>query len=165
MKTQTRRSHIPIAPSSLTKFWNEVEGLTQQIHGRAYQLFEERGKIDGHDLEDWFKAESELLRPISFKISEKENVVHLRADVPGLKKEELEINLEPRAITIKGERHEDTNKTRETTSDSEGHLERIYCRLPLPANVVVDKATATLEHGVLEIWAPKAEQERELKAA
>jgi HSP20 family protein len=165
MKAQTRRSHIPIAPSSLTKFWNDVEGLTQQIHQRAYQLFEERGKIDGHDLEDWFKAESELLRPISFKISEKENVVHLRADVPGLKEEELEINLEPRAITIKGERREDTNKMGEITSDRRGHLERIYCRLPLPANVVVHEATATLEHGVLEIWAPKAEQERELKAA
>ena len=32
-------------------------------------------------------------------------------------------------------------------------------------SVVVDEATATLEHGVLEIWAPKAEQKRELKAA
>jgi len=84
---------------------------------------------------------------------------------PGSKKEELEINLESRAITIKGERHEDTNKTEQIRSDSEGHLERIYCRLPLMANVVVDEATASLEHGVLKIWAPKAEQERELKAA
>jgi hypothetical protein len=31
-----------------------------RIRARAYQLYEERGRDDGHDLDDWFQAEAEL---------------------------------------------------------------------------------------------------------
>jgi len=34
--------------------------LEDQIRCRAYELFEQRGKEDGHDLEDWFRAEEEI---------------------------------------------------------------------------------------------------------
>lgn len=33
----------------------------EQIRGRAYEIYEQRGREDGHDLEDWLQAESELL--------------------------------------------------------------------------------------------------------
>jgi len=33
--------------------------LQEQIRRRAYQLYEERGKEDGHELDDWLQAESE----------------------------------------------------------------------------------------------------------
>lgn len=36
-------------------------GLEEQIRCRAYQVYEERGKIDGHDLEDWLRAEMEIM--------------------------------------------------------------------------------------------------------
>lgn len=35
-------------------------GLQEQIRVRAYQLYEQRGRTDGHDLEDWLRAEAEL---------------------------------------------------------------------------------------------------------
>ncbi|MGO9432799.1 MAG: DUF2934 domain-containing protein [Terracidiphilus sp.] len=38
----------------------EPETLEDQIRARAYELYEERGKEDGHDLEDWLRAEAEL---------------------------------------------------------------------------------------------------------
>ena len=34
--------------------------LQDQIRARAYQLYEERGRDDGHDLDDWLQAEAEL---------------------------------------------------------------------------------------------------------
>ena len=34
--------------------------LQEQIRRRAYELYEERGRYDGHDLEDWLQAESEV---------------------------------------------------------------------------------------------------------
>ena len=50
--------------------WDEArnEGRTQvelaaEIRRRAYKLYEERGKADGHALEDWAQAEAESLRP------------------------------------------------------------------------------------------------------
>ena len=32
----------------------------EQIRTRAYELYEERGREDGHDEEDWFRAEAEI---------------------------------------------------------------------------------------------------------
>jgi hypothetical protein len=34
--------------------------LQEQIRSRAYDLYEQRGREDGHDLEDWLQAESEV---------------------------------------------------------------------------------------------------------
>lgn len=49
--------------------WDEArnEGRTQvelaaEIRRRAYKLYEEHGKTDGHALEDWAQAEAEILR-------------------------------------------------------------------------------------------------------
>jgi hypothetical protein len=34
--------------------------IEQQIQQRAYELYERRGRADGHDLEDWLQAEYEI---------------------------------------------------------------------------------------------------------
>ena len=34
--------------------------LQEQIRARAYQLYEQRGRDDGHDLDDWLHAQAEL---------------------------------------------------------------------------------------------------------
>lgn len=34
--------------------------IEEQIRARAYALFEERGREEGHDWEDWFRAEEEI---------------------------------------------------------------------------------------------------------
>jgi hypothetical protein len=34
--------------------------LEEQIRRRAYQLFEQRGRIEGHDVDDWLQAEAKL---------------------------------------------------------------------------------------------------------
>jgi len=39
-----------------------LELLERKIRGRARQLYEERGGADGRALEDWVRAESEILR-------------------------------------------------------------------------------------------------------
>jgi len=39
---------------------SESQGLENQIRQRAYELYEARGREDGHDLEDWLRAEEEI---------------------------------------------------------------------------------------------------------
>lgn len=34
--------------------------IEEQIRQRAYELYENRGREDGHDLDDWFRAEQEI---------------------------------------------------------------------------------------------------------
>ena len=38
-----------------------IPGLPGRVALRAYQLFESRGRVHGRDLEDWFRAEKEIL--------------------------------------------------------------------------------------------------------
>ena len=40
------------------------EDLKKKITGRAYEIFERRGRVPGHDVDDWRKAESEILREL-----------------------------------------------------------------------------------------------------
>ena len=37
------------------------EDLKNKIAERAYKIFERRGRVDGHDIDDWLRAESEVL--------------------------------------------------------------------------------------------------------
>lgn len=40
----------------------------QEIRARAYELFEERGREEGHELDDWLRAESEITMPARSQI-------------------------------------------------------------------------------------------------
>jgi len=40
----------------------ESSDIENRIRDRAYQLYEQRGSVDGFDLDDWFQAEAEVLR-------------------------------------------------------------------------------------------------------
>ena len=48
---------------------SDSQELENQIRQRAYELYEARGGEDGHDLEDWLRAEEEIMeqkaRPIA----------------------------------------------------------------------------------------------------
>ena len=53
----------PTIPTPLRTTQQTMESsseLHEQIRGRAYELYEQRGREDGHDLDDWFQAESEM---------------------------------------------------------------------------------------------------------
>ena len=55
----TQHGHSPIltAKTPATKSHSNVE---EQIRRRAYEIYEERGREDGHDMEDWLRAEAEI---------------------------------------------------------------------------------------------------------
>jgi hypothetical protein len=48
--------------SDPTPFKSEVQTteLDERIRRRAYDLYEQRGRLDGHDMDDWLQAEAEM---------------------------------------------------------------------------------------------------------
>jgi hypothetical protein len=64
---------------------------------RAYELFEARGDEHGHDLEDWFRAESELLHRVKVKTWQSEKEVYVNAEIPAFRAEDVKIGVEPPA--------------------------------------------------------------------
>jgi len=47
-------------PKKLPTAINEPQELEHQIRLRAYELYEERGKENGHELEDWYRAKEQV---------------------------------------------------------------------------------------------------------
>lgn len=88
-------------------------------------------------------------------IEEREGIYLVSMDIPGMKKEDLKINLSDRTLTVSGERNQE-NK-------GQGHYyERSYGRfarsITLPENVQSEAIEAHYEDGVLKLVIPKAEE-------
>lgn len=56
------------APTSV-RHENPVPHVGDEIRRRAYELYERRGREDGHDLEDWFRAEEEVTQKRSRRVA------------------------------------------------------------------------------------------------
>lgn len=81
----------------------------------------------------------------------------IKADLPGIKKEEIEITLTDNVLSLKGERKEETEKTGEGWSHTErwtGAFERL---IEFPVEVDASKVAASFKDGVLEVKVPRAE--------
>ena len=59
MRNDTQNAKINVAPIRFEDL-EDGEDLKMKIARRAYQIFERRGKVSGHDVDDWLKAESEV---------------------------------------------------------------------------------------------------------
>jgi HSP20 family protein len=86
----------------------------------------------------------------------------VRADLPGLKKEDVNVEVENDVLTISGERREENEEDREGFYRSERSYGQFYRTVPLPEGANADQCEATFENGVLEVslTAPKNEQRR-----
>jgi HSP20 family protein len=99
----------------------------------------------------------EITTPAVDLYEEKDDIV-VKAELPGMEKDNIEVNLSGNRLTIKGE------KKKEEEVKKEGHysLERSYGSfvrtLELPREVQTDKVKAAFKSGILEIRLPKTEE-------
>jgi HSP20 family protein len=89
-----------------------------------------------------------------------DNEIVVKAAIPGVKSDEVQINVTGDVLTIKGEvkeKEEMKEKAFHLREQRWGMFERT---LPLPTDVIADKAKAEFENGILTITLPKAEEVR-----
>jgi HSP20 family protein len=81
-----------------------------------------------------------------------ELVIH--ADLPGLTKDDVKVDVTENQVSIEGERQRQHEEEREGVYRSERSYGRFYRVIPLPEGVIADQAKATFKDGVLEITMP-----------
>ncbi len=137
---------------NITRFepWSLINLLHQdldQIAGRRFGLA--GSDHNGSSVADWVPAVD--------IVEEKDRYV-LRADVPGVKPEDIEVNMENGILSVSGERH------LESTEEAQGmrRVERVsgkfYRRFTLPDTADAEEISAKSANGILEVVIPKQPQ-------
>ena len=151
---ETRPAETPIFVEA-EKLINRMEDLTKAVAHRAYEFFEERGRRFGYELDDWFRAESELMRRVPTTMKETDEAFTFQAEVPGFKANEIKISAEPRQLMIEGDSEQTTEEKSEKVVFSERRTNRFCRSFTLSAEIDPSKVNANLKDGVLEIILPK----------
>lgn len=153
-----------LEPASLTliepqTLFDRINEIHDDIARRAFEIFENDGGFFGKDLDNWFRAEGELLHPTHVTITESDDAVTVHAEVPGFNASELQVSLEPRRLTVSGKRESSKeDKKKGKTVYQEKCSSELLRRIDLPAEVDTAKTTATLKNGVLTLAMSKSAQ-------
>jgi HSP20 family protein len=134
-----------------------VQQTMETIRRRAYEIFESRGREDGRDLVDWFRASAELLRPVLVDLADDDGELKVTAEVPGFSAGDIELGVEPRRLVLSGTTETRTERKTGEALRSERKAESFLHSLNLPVAVDPDRASASLRNGVLTVTLPKAE--------
>jgi HSP20 family protein len=87
-------------------------------------------------------------------VFEKDDRLVVRADLPGMKKEDVKVEVTQGTLTISGERRSEVEEKKDKFYRSERRYGRFYRAVPLPEGVNVDDVQAALADGVLEVSVP-----------
>jgi HSP20 family protein len=128
------------------------------------RLFEDFGFETGFHMPRLFTRGRELLKretglvPAEWSptidVLYREGQFVVRADLPGLTKEDVKVEVTNELLTIQGERKHEKKEEREGYSYRECSHGSFYRTIPLPEGVDASKATADFSKGVLEVTMP-----------
>ncbi|HVY03596.1 MAG TPA: Hsp20/alpha crystallin family protein [Caulobacterales bacterium] len=108
-----------------------------------------------------FDAWSPMMRALGaflpeFDVAETDDEVRIRADLPGMSAQDIDISLEGGSLVISGERREERSVDRENVHISERSFGAFHRTIYLPQPVDPDTIRAEFDQGVLHVTARKA---------
>jgi HSP20 family protein len=149
-KEKELRSVAPWRPfMGLTGWERDMDRMLEDFFGRR-----------GHPWwpERWFRTDEMEVKPPIVDVFEEKGDIVVKAELPGLEKDNIEVNLNDHTLTIKGEK----KKAEEIKEENYYRAERSYGSflrtLDLPNDVRADKVKASFKNGILEIRMPKTEE-------
>ena len=97
------------------------------------------------------------------EMSDKGRDYEVKAELPGVKKEDLDIDIDKNYIVINAKKEEEKTEDDKAYKKSEFRYGEFSRTVYFPEEIDVDKTDAKLEHGVLKIHAPKKYADKEAK--
>ena len=137
--------------NSLIRFspTTDMRRLQREIDGLFDSFFPVRTNGENGDSSTWTPR---------VDLAETENAYHVHVDLPGLSKDDLEINFHEGVLSISGKRNAQTKDEETKYVRVERSYGRFYRAFTLPQMVKSDEIDASFENGVLHITVPKAEE-------
>ena len=114
-------------------------------------------------MENLFKSiapeeKEDIYRP-PVELSERNGNYELKAQLPGIKKEDIDVEVYEDSVMIKGETKEEKKEEKENLYRSEFRYGKFIRNIPLPSEVLSNEAKAEFKDGVLTVTMPKSKKE------
>lgn len=129
--------------------------------GRLFGLRDELDRLFESPFGEWTSG-AQLLsvwNPAIDLYEDKDNVF-VKAELPGMKKEDIDVSLHDGVLSISGERKSEEKFEDAETYRSERFVGRFHRSVTLPSQVKADQVQANYKDGILSITLPKAEEAR-----
>lgn len=165
MKNKEKREALELASKSpdfnpfgmMRRFTKDMERLFDDFEGfRVPGFFNREFFPFGTEFKDF-----EWMPQIEVKKTNGDLMV--KADLPGLTRDDVKVELTDDALTISGERKEEKEEKREGFYRTERNYGRFFRQIPLPEGAKTDKANAVFTNGVLEVKIPVAKTESQAR--
>lgn len=159
-KLDTKTEPLPL--------FREMEKQFDEVRRRAFELFERRGRELGHALEDWIKAEHDVMGWPAAELSEAEAKYDLALTLPGYDPKDVEVTVTPSEIIVHAKSGARKGMEEEKCLWTEFQSNEVYRRFAVPEAIDVEKTSANLDKGMLHIVAakaPKIAKEVEVRSA
>ncbi|HEY7556266.1 MAG TPA: Hsp20/alpha crystallin family protein [Candidatus Binatia bacterium] len=134
--------------ADLTRWEREMDRMMDDFFGRRMRPWWP---------ERWLRRDSEITTPALDVYEEKDEVV-VKAELPGMDKNDIEVNISDSELTLKGEKKKEEKIEDEDYYRCERSYGAFVRSVDLPADVQPDKVKASFKNGILEIRMPKTEE-------
>src|SRR5579863_6843221 len=84
------------------RFDEHLRRVSDLIARRAFEIFESRGHVHGHDWEDWYRAEATVLQTINNEVSDSGDAFCAVVDISSYRPQDLKLSAERQRLRIVG---------------------------------------------------------------
>jgi HSP20 family protein len=152
---------VPIRrPSSVLDELNEMH---DRIMRRAFEIFERDGRALGRDLENWTRAQREMMWKPAFELTEQDGRFQLEVATSGLDPKDIDIEVTNEDIVLKADTHHEHAAGKGIVHHCEFESGQMFLAIHLPRKINPDKVKAELRNGLLRLSAEIAEEGRARK--
>ena len=129
--------------------WKEIDTLERRFN----RLFDDFVPTNLKDLHHSFKTPAA-------EISETDDAIHLKLELPGIEAKDLDIQVTEDAVSISGERKSATKSEENGNTRSEFFYGKFQRVIPLSTRVQNTNVTADYKDGILNLTLPKTVEEK-----
>jgi HSP20 family protein len=129
----------------MRRFMDDMDRLFVDFNNFRPAMFETKFPFPA-----WSEFEGEMWSP-NVEVRKNNGEMTVRAELPGIKLDDITVEIADGALTLSGKRKEETEEKKQDFYRSEFSYGSFYRRIPLPEGTKPENATAKFENGVLDI--------------